>query len=152
MRTIGSFKCVFQMKRACQIILFLQFLIFSFNCKTVGKQTLGSDYYLMGDKENAASIKLVHGVHDGFDDVILGEIVDYDTDPYFILIHRKVTDKAKAMFEDNPLWQKQLNGKLTDQYWIIEKSIDGITGPLNFQEYLAKRKQLNISDGVKIRQ
>jgi len=140
------------MERVCKIVFIILLLISSFHCKTVGKQTLGSDYYLMGDKENSASIKLVHGLHDGFDDVILGEIVDYDTDPYFILIHRKVTDKAKAIFEDNALWSKQLKGNLTDQYWIIEKAVDGITGPLNFQEYLAKRKQLNISEGVKIRQ
>jgi len=140
------------MKRFCQIAFILSFVIFSFQCKNIGKQTLGSDYYLIGEKENPSSVKVVHGSHGGFDDVILGEIIDYDTDPYYILVHRKITDKAKVIFEDNPIWQKQLKGTLTDQYWIIEKNIDAITGPLNYQEYLAKRKQLNISDGVRIRQ
>lgn len=118
----------------------------------MGKKTLGSEYYIMGEKDNAASFKIVHGVNDDYVDVILGEIIDYDTDPYFILVHRKITDKAKAIFEDNPLWQKQLKGTLTDQFWIIEKNSDAITGPLNYQEYLAKRKLLNVSEGVKIRQ
>lgn len=129
-------------------------LIFSmglFSCKEeMAKQTLGSDYYLMGYKDNPASIRIVHSVGDNFEDVILGEIVDYDTDPYFILIHRKITDKAKVLFEEHKLWQKQLQGN--DQYWIIEKRFDGITGPLTYQEYLSKRKQLQVSDGVKIRQ
>ena len=140
------------MKRICQIIFVILLLSSSFYCKNIAKQTLGSDYYLMGEKENPATIKLVHGSHGGFDDVILGEIIDYDTDPCYILVHRKITDKSKTIFEDNPLWQKQLKGSLTDQYWIIEKNIDAITGPLNYQDYLAKRKQLNISDGVRIRQ
>ncbi len=140
------------MKRIYQIVFVILLLSSDFSCKNIAKQTLGSDYYLMGEKENPASIKVVHGAHGGFDDVILGEIIDYDTDPYYILIHRKVTEKSKSIFEDNSLWQKQLKGTLTDQYWIIEKNIDAITGPLNYQEYMAKRKQLNISEGVKIRQ
>jgi len=140
------------MKRICQIVFVLLLLISNFYCKNITKQILGSDYYLMGEKENPASIKVVHGSQGGYDDVILGEIIDYDTDPYYILVHRKITDKSKAIFEDNPLWQKQLKGALTDQYWIIEKNIDAITGPMNYQDYLAKRKQLNISDGVRIRQ
>jgi hypothetical protein len=105
----------------------------------------------MGDKENPASIKLVHGINNGFDDVVLGEIVDYDVDNinHFILIHRKITEKAKNIFEDHPLWNKELKGN--DQYWIIETKYDGVNGPLTYNEYLAKRKELNISDWIKIR-
>ena len=112
------------------------------------KLTLGADYYLTGNKEIPAGIKLVHGVNDNFEDIVLGEIVAYKTDTYFILIHRKVTDAARNIFEDNPLWKKQLKGN--DQYWIIEKRFDGISGPMDYQEYLLKRKQLQVSDGVNL--
>jgi hypothetical protein len=139
------------MRQFIKTLCILVIVVGLFSCKEeISKQTLGADYYLMGNKENPASIKVVHSIGDNFEDVILGEIVDYDTDPDFILIHRKITDKAKALFEDHKLWQQQLVGM--DQYWIIEKRFDGITGPLNFQEYLVKRKQLQISDGVRIRQ
>ena len=131
---------------ACCFLLVMTFA----SCHETSKLALGSDYYLMGDKENPASIKLVHGIGDGFDDIILGEIVDYNMDPKFILIHRKVSDKARAIFEDNPLWLKQNKG--ADQYWIIDKKYDGINGPLDYSGYLEKRKQLQVSDGVNIRQ
>ncbi len=139
------------MKQLIKILFTFAITFGLFSCKEeITKQTLGADYYLMGYKENPVSFKVVHSIGDNFEDVVLGEIVDYNTDPYFILIHRKITDKAKALFEDHKLWQKQSQG--VDQYWIIEKQFDGITGPLNYQEYLVKRKQLQISEGVKIRQ
>jgi hypothetical protein len=119
-------------------------------CSEPYKKTLGNDYYIMGNKDDSASMKLVHGVNDGYEDVVLGEIVDYDANDGFILIHRKVTERARALFEDHPLWQKQ--ARMTDQYWIIEKKFDGVNGPLTYEEYLAKRKQLEVSDGIKIRQ
>ena len=140
------------MKSFCQIFFIFLLILCNLYCKNIGKQTLGSDYYLIGEKENPASIKIVHGTHTGFDDVILGEIIDSRANNEIIVVHRKITDKAKAIFEDNALWQKQLKGTLTDQYWIIEKNSDAITGPLNYQEYLAKRKQLNISEGINVAQ
>jgi len=119
-------------------------------CQEPYKKPLGNDYYIMGNKDDSASLKLVHGVNDGYEDVVLGEIVDYDANDGFILIHRKVTEKARALFEDHPLWQRQ--ARMTDQYWIMEKKCDGVNGPLSYQEYLARRKQLEVSDGIKIRQ
>jgi hypothetical protein len=139
------------MKHLVKILFTFAITLGLFGCKEeISKLSLGADYYLMGYKENPASIKLVHSIGDNFEDVVLGEIVDYNSDQYFILIHRKITDKAKAIFEEHKLWQKQSQG--VDQYWIIEKKFDGIIGPLNYQEYLAKRKQLQVSDGVNIRQ
>jgi len=137
------------MKRIVQFGLLMMMAIVFANCKEPFKKTLGNDYYLMGDKDDPATIKLVHGVNNGFDDVILGEIVDTDVDASFILVHRKVTENARYIFEDHPLWQKQL--KPSDQYWIIEKKFDGLNGPMDYQTYLAKRKQLGVSDGIKIR-
>ena len=136
------------MKKIMTQLSCVMFLFFT-SCHEPSKLSLGSDYYLMGDKENAASVKLVHALGNSFDDVILGEIVDYNMDPKFILIHRKVTDKAKALFEETPLWEKQ--NKYPDQFWIIDKQYDGINGPLNYAEYVAKRKQLQVSDGVNIK-
>ena len=120
------------------------------SCSEPYKKPLGNDYYLMGNKDDSASLKLVHGENGGYDDIVLGQIVDHDENDQFILLHRKVTEKARALFEDHPLWQKQ--ARLTDQYWIIEKKFDGINGPLSYQEYLTRRKQLEVSDGIKIRQ
>jgi len=120
------------------------------SCHDQIKKPLGSDYYLMGVKDDSVTIKLAHGVNDHFDDIVLGEIIDFVADGEFILIHRKVSDRARIIFEENPLWLKQVSPK--DQYWIVEKKYDGVTGPLTKEEYLVKRKQLQISDGVKIRQ
>ena len=119
-------------------------------CHDPVKKPLGADYYLMGLKDDSVSIKLVHGVNDRFDDIVLGEIVDFDADNDFILVHRKASERARILFEENPLWIKQISPK--DQYWIVEKRYDGVTGPLTKEEYLVKRKQLQISEGVKIRQ
>ena len=137
------------MKRIVQFGLAMTMAVVFANCKEPYKKTLGNDYFLMGDKDDPATIKLVHGANNGFDDVVLGEIVDTDVDASFILVHRKVTENARYIFEDHPLWQKQ--AKPTDQYWIIEKKFDGLNGPLDYQAYLAKRKQLGVSDGIKIR-
>ena len=138
------------MKKLVQIIFTLLLIAGFTSCKEdMQKQTLGSNYYLMGNKENPASIKVVHSNGENFEDVILGEIIDCNKDPKFILIHRKITDKAKAIFEETSLWEKQ--NKLADQYWIIDKSFDGINGPLNYNEYIARRKELQVSEGITIR-
>ena len=138
------------MKKLVQIIFTLLLTAELTSCREdMQKQTLGSNYYLIGNKENPASIKVVHSLGDNFEDVILGEIIDYNKDPKFILIHRKITDKAKAFFEENILWEKQ--NKYPDQYWIIDKMYDGINGPLNYKEYIARRKELQVSDGIRIR-
>ncbi|MFP5039696.1 hypothetical protein [Parasediminibacterium sp. JCM 36343] len=127
----------------------LWLLVVFAGCKTEKRYNLGNYYYLEIDKENPANTKLVHSKEDGFEDVILGEIIDYNSDPSYIIIHRKVTEKARAIFEDNPLWQQQLKG--SDQYWIIDKKEGGLTGPLDMAAYLAKRKELQISNGVMVR-
>ena len=133
--------------RYCLLIIIVATLA---SCHDPYKKTLGSDYYLMGLMDDSASIKLVHGINDHFDDIVLGQIIDFDADGEFILVHRKVNDRARTIFEENPLWIKQVSP--TDQYWIIEKRYDGVTGPLNKEEYFVKRKQLQISEGIKIRQ
>ncbi len=138
------------MKNILYLSLSLLLIATIVGCHDPVKKPLGADYYLMGLKDDSASIKLVHGVNDRFDDIVLGEIVDFDADNDFILVHRKASEKARTLFEENPLWIKQISPK--DQYWIVEKRYDGVTGPLTKEEYLVKRKQLQISEGVKIRQ
>ena len=138
------------MKKILYHSILIVFVAVLASCHDPYKKPLGSDYYFMGLADDSASIKLVHGINDRFDDIVLGQIVDFDADGEFILIHRKVSDRARAIFEENPLWIKHASP--TDQYWIIEKRYDGVTGPLSKEEYLIKRKQLQISDGIKIRQ
>lgn len=138
-----------RMKKALLSLLIILIVFLVSSCTSTVKKNLGSDYYLMGEKDNPPSIRLVRGVNNTYDDVILGEIVDFESSQKFILIHRKITDKAKLIFEDNPLWKKQLRG--LDQYWIIERNVDGIVGPLDYNEYLIQRKTLEISEGVKLR-
>lgn len=104
---------------------------------------------MLTDLETPGNSKIIHGNESVSEDVILGEIVDYDVDPDFIVVHRLVTEKARLLFDESPLWKKQLRD--LDQYWIIEKKYDGIHGPLSKAEYMLKRKELNISPGVKIR-
>lgn len=148
--TTTNLKEIAPMKKLVQIIFPILLIVGFTSCKEeMQKQTLGSDYYLMGYKENPASIKLVHSIGDSFEDVILGEIVDCNKDPKFILIHRKITDKAKALFEELPLWSKQ--NKYQDQYWIIDKVYDGINGPLNYKDYIARRKELQVSEGISLK-
>ena len=138
------------MKKHVQIIFTLLLIAGLSSCRDdMQIQTLGSNYYLMGNKENTASIKVVHSNGNTFDDVILGEIIDCNKDPKFILVHRKITDKAKTIFEETILWEKQ--NKYPDQYWIIDKTYDGINGPLNYKDYIARRKELQVSEGITIR-
>jgi len=137
------------MKKALFSLIIILIVFLASSCTSKFKKNLGNDYFLMGEKENPPSIRLVRGVNDIYEDVILGEIVDFQADAKYMLIHRKITDKAKLIFEDNPLWKKQLRG--IDQYWIIDIKVDGIFGPLDYNEYLVQRKTLEISEGVKIR-
>lgn len=132
-------------------VYFLLFLAVGvlLSCEKEDKQNLGSGYYLVTDVDKPGYSKIIHGTNEIFDDVILGEIIDFDLDADYIVIHRSVTEKARLLFDESPLWKKQLRD--IDQYWIIEKKYDGIHGPLNLTEYLQKRKELGISSGVKIR-
>ncbi len=137
------------MKQLLRFLMVALPMLLLLSCETMTKYNLGNGYFLIADKETPANSKVAHGKEDNFEDVILGEILDYDIDNDFILIHRKVTDQARSIFEESNLWKKQLGEP--DQYWIIEKKYDGIHGPMNLKEYEIKRKELGISPGVKIR-
>lgn len=118
-------------------------------CNFESEHNLGSNYYLLGDEGNTVVSKDIKDKR-LFDDVILGEIVDYDFDEKFILIFRNASVKAKPFFQDHTLWNQQ-HGKDSIQLWIIEKTEGKIYGPLDLAEYLDKRKLLKIPETLKVK-
>ena len=57
----------------------------------------------MGLPTDSASIKLVHGVKDWFDDIGLGERVDSDADNDFRLVYRNGRERVRIFFEESLL-------------------------------------------------
>ena len=79
----------------------------------------------------------------GVNDIIIFPTVillKYDND--FILALQERTIEANEIFKDYDLYIEQTINKY--QLWIINKKNDSIIGPLNYEEYNKKLKELNI--------
>lgn len=126
------------------------FLIFTFLCCDSEKEVnLGNGYFLLGSKANTTISKVNSTDYALYDDLILGEIVDYVFDNETILIKREISDKSKVYFQDHPLWREEELG--STQYWIIIKTNNLMKGPYDLSNYIAVRNELSISPDLKLK-
>jgi hypothetical protein len=119
------------------------------SCSLESEHTLGKRCYLLGDEANTMISEEIKGKDGFYDDIILGEIVDYDFDKNFIIVLRNASEKAELYFGDHPLWSQQ-HGKDSIQYWIIDKNKRVVYGPLMESEFSLKRKELGVSKELKV--
>ncbi len=117
------------------IIVFCAIIVFIF--KGNKEQYLGDNYYFLteyeaidiGFPDGATVYKALH--KNVFNDIkIQGNVVDAISNPDFIVASQR---KDSSIIESDSL-----------QYYIIVKKTDSVYGPYNLDEYLQKRKKLNI--------
>ena len=131
------------MKNAYFFILLL--ILFSGSCTETLDRNLGSNYLLTGYGVTTEIFKHYDG--GGDDEILLGEIVDYSYNDNYILVYRVISDKVMQQFGDHS-YTEIMRGGDSIQYWIIVKQNDKMIGPLNRNEYLLKRKELNIPNSL----
>ncbi|GAA4315386.1 DUF3997 domain-containing protein [Compostibacter hankyongensis] len=137
------------MKNCICLIFFFAFILIG--ClHAESEYDLGNGYYLLGENYNTTISKIDDNNPAFFDDIILGRIIDCQFDKNFIIVYRNASLRAKVYFNlQDSLWETQ-RGKDSLQYWIIEKRNDVVIGPLTKNEYLLRRKELDISGNLKL--
>lgn len=76
---------------------------------------------------------------------IKGDVVDIDSDEKFII----ATRKPKAV-KSQLVYTKNRKGSDSVEYYIIVKNIDVVIGPISKQKFALKRKELSVSDELKL--
>ncbi len=125
----------------------LQLIFFLGGCTETLDRNLGGNYLLTGYGINTEILKHYDG--GGDDEILLGEIVDYSYNDNYILVYREISDKVMQQFGDHSN-SEIMRGGDSIQYWIIEKQNDNLIGPLKRNEYLLKRKELNIPNSLQL--
>lgn len=108
-----------------------------------GERDLGGRYYLLGYGSRSTISRQHSDKSSLYDDVLMGEIVDYDFDDNFIIAFR-LASKEASLYGGGELWDKQ-RGIDSFQYWIIKKG-DTAIGPLSKLGFQRKRVELGLSD------
>jgi hypothetical protein len=121
------------MRTKYSYIIFLFAIVCS--CNFEREVNLGNDYYLFEDGANTSISKKVPNKLDVYDDIVLGEIIEYSFNDSYIVVYREVTENSKAFFHDHELWTEK-NNTPKNQFWIINKASEEVFGPLSFIEYL----------------
>ena len=94
------------------------------------------------------SYKVITHVNNHVNDVeIPRSIIAYDYDDHFILAAQvDIIEKERLVEED----EEVINPKKIN-FWLIEIEGDKLHGPLTLDEYLYKRKELNIPSELKLK-
>ena len=134
------------------------------------KLQLGNDYYISSDA--FSMLMIANETHPAT--LIEGQILAWNFDSTFIIVkqkpHREIIDSIyniKPNANYNEL-VKLYNENKTYYYWIIDKREEldsyydynekirkytkGLYGPYTQEEYLEKRKELNVSDTLKLKE
>lgn len=84
---------------------------------------------------------------------VYGAIIDYSFDSTFILAIEKPRDSVKGFVNNTNALKKNVayNKSNFKQYWIINKKTRMKYGPLKFDDYLNKKKELNIPINLKLK-
>lgn len=123
---------------------FLIFLVAILSsCNFEREINLGNDYFLFGNGANTTISKKVPDKVGVYDDIIMGEIIEYTYDDNYILVYREVTEKCQVFFNNHELWTEK-NNTPKKQFWVINKVNEKVFGPLNFVEYLELKKEKEI--------
>ena len=99
--------------------------------------------------------------------IIGPHIVDYKRDKLFLLIDRKHLDSVFGRYvsweenleyvgrkdfpSDNKIRQQMLDNSKIHVYYIIKQPTADVYGPLTFDEYKAKKKDLGVSESLKLK-
>lgn len=123
-----------------RVLFYCLFLIsiLILGCNLDKEVNLGSNYFLFGYEDNSCISKRDSSNKSLSHDILLGEIVKYNFDERYILIHRRETKSAKRFFIESPLWEEQSGDQ--DQIWIIDKAYDKLFGPYNLESYMRFRE------------
>jgi len=124
------------------VIIFIILTVVN-SCNFEREVKLGGGYYLFGNGANTSISKEESGKVGVYDDIIIGEIIDYSYNNNYILVYRKVTEKCELFFYEHDLWTKE-NNTPKNQFWIIDKINNRVFGPLGFIEYLKLKKTKGI--------
>ena len=80
---------------------------------------------------------------------LVQKINDWAQNDSFIVVFRDVQKNYYALDSADRLWRK-LNPKDSLEFWIVEKRIDSIYGPLNDSMYKLLRKNLRVPDDLHV--
>jgi hypothetical protein len=128
--------------------LCVTFLLGVYSCSLEREVDLGNGYFLLGDYENSV-ISKKNGEKQGvYQDILLGEIKNYEYNQKYIIVEREVNSKVKMLFQGHPLWKPQTGESI--QFWIINKQTEELKGPLDslsFQKAIKNEKiELNLNN------
>ena len=76
-------------------------------------------------------------------------IKDYAKNDSFIIAYRNLNQMFYLRDSTDEQWQRKNNND-SIQFWIINKYIDSLYGPLNKAEYLELKKELKVLNSLKL--
>ena len=107
----------------------------------------------------------------GYGTIISGHIAENVRDSVFILADRKPVDSIFGHYQNVPLpfdstsfywgrpkeptnyndvWEMLLESPIHD-FWIINQNTSDVYGPMSFEQYLAKKKDLGVSEKLQLK-
>jgi Protein of unknown function (DUF3997) len=130
------------------ILMIIIITIFS-GCRfPISNIPLGDGYVLLReDQKNRMLLKSI-SKDESFSTVIPGNVIEYDYDESFIVIFREASKYSFNHLSNKALWEKCAGEYY--QFWIVEKATGKKYGPLNLEKYLTKRKELTLSEKLKL--
>lgn len=106
------------------------------------KKNLGNGYHLYlgsGSKDIAGKRNVAR----------VTSIKDYAKNDSFIIAYRNLNQMSYSKDSTDENWQEK-NYNDSIQFWIINKYIDSLYGPLNKAEYLELKKELKVPNSLKL--
>ena len=145
------------------------FCILLISCQEKVMLKLGNDYNLDYDLNHYRAV--FHNENEGLDgrgQYLDGDILEFNYDSTFVIALIKPVDKineSKAGRKVNNYYDRErlIKASLMREYWILNKKIkqelimnkygysnSNVYGPFNKQEFELKRKELGVSDSLKL--
>jgi hypothetical protein len=135
-------------------ILVLILIIAFLGCRN-SLNNLGNGYFLTHNSVNDLAIgKPIKGlpVEETYQFIIYGHIVDYAFDSTFIVVAEKPRDSVPGSLTlTYKEFQRVFRQSNFRQYYVLNKKSDRLYGPFNKSAFLAKRKELNVPDSLRIK-
>jgi hypothetical protein len=139
---------LYQDKTMIRLIFYITIILIAISCSDLisNHPDLGKGYKFVHEGKYGLSI-----VNEKNTIVIQQHVLEYKCDSVFVLVAQRpfnsISGRDTMTYSE---FNKEFKNSTFKQYWIIDKTQDNVYGPLLKKEYIKKRKELDVSEELKL--
>lgn len=139
---------LYQDKTMIRLIFYITIILIAISCSDLisNHPDLGKGYKFVHEGKYGLSI-----VNEKNTIVIQQHVLEYKYDSVFVLVAQRpfnsISGRDTMTYSE---FNKEFKNSTFKQYWIIDKTQDNVYGPLLKKEYIKKRRELDVSEELKL--